>query len=425
MNRSCIVFVALVAVAIPAEAQVPKGTPILISNAAGGLPVTEACATPAISANGRFVAFLTNSFALTGVIANTQVVVLDRETGLYERASRSISGGAANAECEDVAISADGRYVVYSTRATNVATLELGFGDDDLDIYRFDRGFQTTSRVSVLSPSVHANADCDQFDLSDDGRFVVFRSKSTTLSPLADGTQDQIYLRDVALDMTTLVSTNASGLLANGPCFDPRVDDDGTRVVFASLASNLGDPQAPNPGINVWLRDTLKTGVRLISKPHHNSQVSNGNSHEPAISPDGRYIAFVSGATNLVKNDPQTSATQVYLFDVKNEKLTRLPIKLKGLDEHHFSDLDLSEGGKHLTFAADDELFAYRALGIYTRSTKATRMITADEDGELIYLGYHVEPTISANGKYAVFSSNSQAFAPDTDSQSDIFLYRR
>jgi Tol biopolymer transport system component len=423
MKHLSLALAALVSTAGAAE--IPKNKPVLISKASNGSHVTDYCSSPAISDDGRYVAFITDAQALSGVSGPLQVVVLDRETGTYERVSRSTSGGAINDDAEKVAISADGRYVAYSTRATNVASLELGFLDDDLDIYRFDRGLQTTVRVSVFTPTVHADADCGEFDLSDDGRHVVFATRSNDLSPLANGTYPQIFTRDIALGVTKIVSLNAAGVAATAPCSTPTINEDGTRIVFSSFAANLGDPQAAASNSNIWLWDAAKTGVLLVSKPHHSQQISNAGSFDPTISPDGRWIAFLSAATNLVPNDPQSTPVQVYLFDIKKKKLARVPIKVKTLDEYHTSDLDLSRGAKHLTFVADDETYSYRALAVYSRATKATRIVTADDDGDLVYVGHHVFPAISANGKFIAFASTSTAFEPDPDITSDIFLFRR
>lgn len=425
MGTTSFAFVAFTFLASgsTAIAQPPKAKPVLLSTTWDGGNAAEASAAPAVNKNGRFVAFVTDSMAISGTDAPGQAVVLDRESGAYDRVSRSLTGEATDAPCERVAISGDGRIVVYSTRATNVASQEDGATDLDLDLYRYDRATGITTRVSVFDAVTQVGADCGEFDLSDDGRFIAFAARSTASSPLASPDHAQIYLRDVALGITWLLSRAPTGAAADADCGQPRVDDDGSRVVFVSGAKNLGADAAGVP--QVWVADLWKSSVSLVSKPSAAGPTSDGPAHAPAISPDGRFVAFASIATNLVPIGANAATEAVYLKDLKTGKLRRLDLAPKGLGDPSYLELDLSRHGKHLAFLARDDSQARAVIGWHARATATTRVMTIAPGGAPVFSGIHGRPAISSDGRYAVFPSDADSLSPEADTASDVYLYRR
>jgi Tol biopolymer transport system component len=417
-----LVPLALAGSAFDAIAQTPKGKPILVSRNTDGDSTSAPSYNPSVSANGRFVAFRTRALELVGEpnSAILQVVVADRETGTFERISRDFGGGPVNGDCFEAIISADGRYVTYDTTANDVTFLDSG---DDIDIFRYDRETQTTVRVSVADSGSQANADCGEIHMSSNGRYVVFTSEATNL----DGTNGfrQVYLRDMVLEATALVSMNFQGDAANDHCGWAEISDDGQRVVFLSGANNLGSAQAALGLDSVWLRDFEDQSTSLVSKPFESNVDPNGYCISPTISPDGRYIAFASTATNLVPNDPHPFLYEMFFYDSVKDKLTRIAMNVPGLAESGYDQLRLSKNAKQLVFRVTEPGEGNNAIAVWTRAKKTTKILTKAPDGDMTTDGNSTACRISGNGKYVVFQSTSTQLGSDANAFSDVFLFRR
>lgn len=148
-------------------------------------------------------------------------------------------------------ITADGRYVVYQSRATN---LVAGDSNDKQDIFVYDRETQTTERVSVSSAGEQGNGDSIAPTISDDGRFVVFESAASNLVPLDLNGKKDIFLHDRRLGLTRLVSVSSAGTQGNGDSNQAIIAGDGQRVAFVSEASNLVEGDT-NKARDIFVRD--------------------------------------------------------------------------------------------------------------------------------------------------------------------------
>ena len=255
---------------------------------------------PSISASGRFVAFESQAADLvpgdTGGISD--VFVRDAEASTTTRMSVDALGGGADAGSFVPAISADGRHVAFESVATDLVT---GDGNGTYDVFVRDRQAGTTVRASVDAD--HGDADGASFlpAVSGDGRFVVFYSYAGDLVPAdGNGTVD-VFRWDRASGASTRVSRDATGGDADGPSFDPVVSDDGRYVSFTSVASDLvtGDG---NGLYDVFVRDVL-TGSTSRASVDQTGIDANGRSLGPALSGDGRRLAFASYASDLVADD--------------------------------------------------------------------------------------------------------------------------
>src|SRR5262249_26713473 len=233
---------------------------------------------------------------------NLYVFVRDPQTNTTTLVSRaSGTGGAkANNPSQDAAISADGRFVAFESFSTNL-TPDANRGIEQV----FVRDLQTNT-TTLVSRASGANApegddESDSPAISADGRFVAFTSLASNLDP-ADGlTGGNLFVRDLQTNTTTLVSraSGANGALANSVPFDPSISADGRFVAFASFASNL-DPEANNANGNVFVRDLQANTTMLVSRASGaNGATGDNSSLEPAISADGRFVAFQSDASNL------------------------------------------------------------------------------------------------------------------------------
>src|SRR5262245_54408470 len=254
---------------------------------------------PAISADGRFVAFPSDATNLVGMDTNgtTDVFVRDRLTGSTTRVSVSSAGDEADGISDGPAISADGRFVAFMSDATNLVPLgTIGFIDQ---IYVHDRLTGGTTIASVNNAGVEGNSSSLRSDLSADGRFVVFSSFADNLVP---GSQffHQVFLRDRLLGTTERVSQNAAGEEGDGTSVLPVVGADGRFVAFQTNAGNLiGDGSHES---HIVLRDRQTGDFERVSV-NGAGDAADLLSEEPDLTPDGRFVTFFSLATNLTPGD--------------------------------------------------------------------------------------------------------------------------
>src|SRR5438093_1696603 len=196
-------------------------------------------------------------------------------------------------------ISDDGRYVVFASDASNLVRRDR---NSVWDVFLRDRQLGTTERISVSSSGAEANGDsAGSPAISADGRFVVFASVATNLANDSTPFAQDIFVRDRSAGTTELVSLNSAGVQANNSSSLPQISDDGRYVVFVTSATNMVASDT-NFNRDVYLRDRVAGTTELISR----NAAGTPGTHEslaPAMSSDGRFVAFESYSTNLVPGD--------------------------------------------------------------------------------------------------------------------------
>jgi Tol biopolymer transport system component len=268
---------------------------------------------PVISANGRFVAFVSQSSNLVPGVSGQQVYLRDRQTGQTTLVSRNNAGQPASTGSGNraPAISSDGQFIAFVSDATNFVAGVVG-----QQIYLHNRIDGTVSLISKNNNAVPipGDGDSDTPVISSDGRYVAFASLATNLG--VPGGNQQIYIHDrlaTANGVTSLISKNNSVAEGNGASSTPSISGDGRFVAFTSLASNL---VATANGQQIYLHDRNSGTTILIS--HDNSGVpiqGNGASRAPSISSNGQIVSFVSLAANLLLPGPAVAGQQVYSHD--------------------------------------------------------------------------------------------------------------
>jgi Tol biopolymer transport system component len=264
---------------------------------------------PALDRTGRFVAF--ESSATNLVVGDTNaafdVFLRDRRAGSTVRVSLGANGVQGDDFSISPALSADARFVAFASGATNLVPDD---GNGFVDAFVRDRRLGTTSRVNVATGGAEANDDVISAPaLSDDGRFVVFLSAATNLTP--DESRG-VFVRDRTRATTELVSTSSSGVPGNGFGGRVGVSADGRFVVFDSTSTNLV-PNDTNELPDVFVRDLRRRTTERVSVSSSGEQ-GNGSAGFAAISADGRFIAFGSAATNLVPGI-STPTGRTYVHD--------------------------------------------------------------------------------------------------------------
>jgi Tol biopolymer transport system component/DNA-binding CsgD family transcriptional regulator len=318
--------------------------------------------SPAISGDGRYVAFASGATDLVAeeIACCGQVFVRDRLLGRTELVSVSSSGVHGDGLSHSPAISADGRFVAFGSRATNLAEGDEG---DWTDIYIHDRELGITALVSVNSAGEKGSGSSPA--ISADGRFVVFTSGADNLVPGDANDAQDVFIRDLEAGTTERITEAAGGGDADDWSFDPATSADGRFVAFFSLAGNLvpglirsgchlGIKDAPYrsdacPGIYVHDRGTGRTEeISLVSPSTDVWAVWSA----PSVSADGRYVAFVP---SLV---PKPGQTEVDIVVRDREKGTTNRLAL-------LAATDLNGGlGYRTALSADGGSLAVSSYGM-------------------------------------------------------------
>lgn len=252
---------------------------------------------PSISADGRYVAF--TSFASNLVPDDsgaTDVFVHDRQTGQTTRVSRGFDVPQANNHSDTVSISADGRFVAFASQASNIVPGDM---NGWADVFLFDRQQGSTSRISVSSAGVEGNSVSSANSVSGDGRFVAFSSFATNLVPGDKNETWDIFVRDTQSGQTTRANVSSSGVEANFTCQSPAISANGRFVAFLTDADNLV-PDDTNQQADTFVHD-LQTGQTMrVSVASDGAQGNSRSAFSQSLSADGRFVAFSSYAGNLV-----------------------------------------------------------------------------------------------------------------------------
>ncbi|MFO8008731.1 MAG: tectonin domain-containing protein [Candidatus Brocadiia bacterium] len=271
-----------------------------VSLATDGTQGDQGSWQPAISSDGRYVAFESNATNLVTDDTNAErdIFVYDRDTDSIERVSLSSGGDEGDDQSWKADLSADGRYVAFESRATN---LVAGDTNAKPDVFVYDRNLDTIERVSVSSGGTEGDGNSTAPAISADGRYVTFDSTSTNLVSGDTNAAADVFVYDRDTDTTERVSLATDGTEGDGGSWEPAISAGGRFVAFYSYAANLVSDDT-NGEWDVFVYDRLAGGVERVSEASGGVQ-SNGGSFTLDISPDGRYVGFESLATNLVADD--------------------------------------------------------------------------------------------------------------------------
>jgi hypothetical protein len=271
-----------------------------VSVSSSGVQANGGSLDSSISAFGRFVAFYTYASNLVSGDTNGRwdIFVHDRHTGVTERVSTSSSGEQGNYDSLFPSISGNGRFVAFQSYATNLVSGDTN-GEEDIFVHNRQTG--VTKRVSVSSKGEQGNDHSWFSSISGNGHFVVFQSAASNLvSGDTNGVVD-IFIHERHTGVTERVSVSSNGEQGNSWSTVPFISTFRRFVVFESYASNLvsGDTNGEK---DIFVRD-CQSGVTELISVSSSSDQGNNSSDNPSISADARFVAFDSGATNLVLGD--------------------------------------------------------------------------------------------------------------------------
>jgi len=286
----------------------------------------ETSSGPSISPDGRCVAFRSDGSNLVPADTNDlwDIFVHDRHTGQTTRISVASDGNQGDDVSFEPSISADGRYVAFTSGASNLVPADT---NDVYDVFVHDRQTGETVRLSVASDGKQGDGVSFDPSISADGRCVAFRSDGSNLVPADTNDLCDIFVHDRQTGQTERVSVASDGTQGDDWCGDPSISADGRYVAFSSSASNLVSGDA-NDVEDIFAHDR-QTGQTVRVSVASDGTEGNGHSLEPSISADGRYVAFRSWASNLVPADTN-DAWDVFVHDRQTGETVRVSVASQG-----------------------------------------------------------------------------------------------
>ncbi len=380
-------------------------------------------AEPRVSADGRFVVF---SSSATNLVVDDRngigdVFFLDRQTATLELisiASDDVTQG--NGQSSKPFVSDDGRYVAFQSQATNLIAND---NNGQPDVFIRDRQLGTTSRASLSNLGTEADrlsSFTGLLDFSGDGRFVIF---SANFPDMSDPTSNQndLWRRDLVNDETTLISQSSAGVAASVPPSSAATNIDGTFVTFVSASSNLVADDT-NGLDDVFLRDVVATATDRVSLAPDGSQIEtgfSGTTRAGGVSDDGRFVAFANSATDLY--DPPESVLRDRI--VRHDTMTgeNLLVSIDHADQ--ISEFPRMSGdGNTVSYNSPDSFFSNSQIYLRQIDTGQTILISQNTSGGMADAASS-RADLSANGQVVAFvSSATDLVADDRNNVNDIFV---
>ena len=341
-------YVTDVYVRVPATNQ----TTLASVRSDGGSANAESLAE-AVSADGRYVVFRSRATNLDPADTDTgyDLYLRDRTAGTTTLLTRGLGGVASDGETGAAAISADGRWVAFADSSSNLVP---GDTNGTFDVFLLDRTSSTIERVSVGPGGTQSNGQSAQYGtvaVSDDGRFVAFESSGADLVPGDTNGVVDVFVRDRVAGVTERVSVATDGTQADLPSRNPAMTPDGRYVAFESDADGL-TPVPDELGADIYLRDRTEARTELVSVSS-TGEPGDGDNQAPSISADGRYVAFESDAENLVDND-FNFALDVFVRDRLGRVTERASVRSGGAEvEEESTSASLDGSGRYVAFSSD------------------------------------------------------------------------
>jgi Tol biopolymer transport system component len=423
LATSMVAVALAVVVAAPAVGAAKPKT-VRVSVASDGTQAEELVREPSISRNGRFIAFGSQESNLDPTLEPTEedVFVHDRKTRTTTRISIAPDGTPGDGISSHPSISADGRFVAFQSTATNLVPED---SDSIRDIFVRDRLNGTTTLVSVSSGGTKGDGTSETARISANGRYVVFESRAANLVPGDGNFADDVFVHDRKTGKTTLVSRSSNGIIGNEDSGVPSISGDGRYVAFESDADNLV-AKDKNERDDIFLHDRKTKKTILISRTPK-GRPGNGDSEEPSISADGRFVAYQSEARNLVPNDRNGTVRDIFVYSRETGKTTLVSRRSNGRQgTGDSSEPYLSDNGRWVVFTSDAALAAKDGNGLedvylHDRQSGKTIRISSRPDG-VAGNGDSDDARISGDGRFVAFESDADDLvANDTNGYQDVF----
>jgi len=344
------------------------------------------------------------------------------------RASISDSGIQPNERVEErLDLSANGRYVVFVSVADN---LVVGDTNGRKDVFVFDRVFCTLRRVNVTTTGTQSNGTAYTPSISDDGQFVTFWGSGNSLIPYTDSDCSNplachsVYIVNLQTGEIRRLSDSPNGQV-EGRSSSPSVNRDGSLVAFVSNANNLVAGDTTN--YDIFVRNTQTNALERI--PINGSFIT-----RPAITPDGRYLAFATDADLTPGSSP--TGWDVYRYDRQTGQFA-LVSDPPGSEPNNGntgrrSDVDISADGRYIAFESDaSNLISGIAdlngtYDVFVRDMLGSVSLVSISSAYGLGNKESIDPRISDDGRYVLFHSDATNLVPGNDGIDDnIYVHDR
>ena len=398
-----------------------------------GVQANDSSAAHAVSANGRYVAFesLASNLVHGDTNGGLDIFVHDRLTRVTERVSVDSFGAEADLGGSHPSISADGRYVAFYSSSTNLVP---GDTNSAYDVFVHDRQSARTERVSVDSFGQQGDFKSRNPSISEDGRYVAFYSRSTNLVAGDNNGFEDTFVHDRQTGVTVIVSVDSFGAQGNEESASryniaPSISADGRYVAFVSEASNLV-PADSNLDSDVFVHDRQTGKTERVSVDSFGAQ-ADGESLEPSISACGRYVAFRSISNGLVPGGTLWNF-DIFVHDRQAGETEQVSLNsLDGKADGHSYGASISADGRYVAFESSAgnlmpvDTLARPNVFVHDRQTGVTETVNKSSTGDLANQSC-VGPVISASGRYVSFLGEaSNLVEEDTNDEYDIFVHDR
>ena len=385
-----------------------------------------------ISGNGRYVFFtsLASDLILNDTNGAADVYVRDLQTDTTRLVSRDRTNTKSGFGYSVAhAITPDGRYVLFYSAATDLVSVPR---TEPLGNSVFVRDLQagTTRLVSINKEgTAWSNRNANPVAITPDGRYVTFSSAATDITDDDPTDQNDVFVRDTLTNTTRLVSVATTGTSGNGAALGGTMSDSGRYIFFTSTATNLTTTTDINSQFDYFVRDTQAGTTTLISinkagtASGRSTQNPNSFFHSLAVTPDGRYVAFTSQADDLVDNDQNGSNDDVFLRDLQTSMTRLVSVGLLARSGNF--------GGQQPSISADGRYVAFESFAtdlvnvpdfvggltsdVFVRDMQAgaTVLGSINHDGTSTSNDSAFAPHISADGRRVVFYSRASNIVPN------------
>ncbi len=358
--------------------------------------------------DGRYIAFVSSAAGLGGSKGkNRQIFWRDRKTGETVLVSTGMNGADGNGDSFAPSISADGKSVAYESYATNLVPIDT---NKVRDIFVWNYDTRVTEAVSTGPGEIETNSEAFDPTISGDGRFIAYSSSASNITSGVEGTSTvNVYLKDMNSHTTKLLSMDPKTKKGAGGS-NPSISDDGSKVAFYSVSAKLaaGDN---NELWDIFLYDQGNPKLKRISMTQNGGERDQGQESAsrvvaPSISGNGKFVAYSTTATNVVREDTNKSQ-DVFVVDTGSGATVRASITVSGAQGT--GDSPAGQGEK-IAISFDGMLIAFSTgasnfggnLAIRDLSKGETRIVAANTK---VGVG---RPAISRSGGYVVFGAGDR-----------------
>ena len=398
-------------------------------------------AQPSLSGDARRVAFSSRATNLVAADANGEVAdvfVYDQATSAIELVSAGPGGEAADGRSEQPVLDADGSHVAFTSHAGNLVP---GDRNDASDVFVLVPGTGLV-RASVSNDGDEADGPSYEPDISADGRYVAFTSNADNLVEGDSNGQADVFVRDLLTGVTVLASASHHDFRprrsADGESSAPAISPDGAHVSFSSDAPDVVGRDG-NHRQDVFLRDLTTGRTQMVSlgrggRIGQNRAMARGFAAVSDVSRDGKFVAFESDATNLAGRD-RNRRTDVFVRNTTSQSTRRVSVSTTNEEGSGASVLPrITPDGRYVAFSSRaDDLVARNTVGldVFVRDVKGGGTVLVDVNSQGRPRSQELapvepgRPSLSDDAATAAFTSSASNLAGgDTNQLADVFLRR-